>query len=317
MMSISTPDWNGLELRHFTALSTIAEEGSFGKAALSLGYSQSAISQQIASMERIVGTRLLERPGGPRPVVLTEAGELLLTHADAIRARLHAARADFDALSSGRAGTLRVGTYQSVGATIVPAVLQRLRKEWPGITIELLETTGDHELLTAVERGELDLAFTVIPLTDGPLESRVMLDDPRVLIVPLESELAALDSSPPLAELRDEPMISFKDTCCRDVMLATKHMEAAGFRQNVVFRTEDNGTLQGLVAAGMGAAIIPRLVVDASRDDVAILPLGDQLPPRRIAIAWHSERYRSPAVDAFLQCTEDVCERVAAETRAA
>ncbi len=317
MMFISTTDWNGLELRHFAALSTIAEEGSFGKAARTLGYTQSAISQQIASMERIVGTRLLERPGGPRPVALTEAGELLLTHADAIQARLAAARADFDALTSGRAGTLRVGTYQSVGATIVPAVLQRLRTEWPGINVDLREANGDQELLTAVERGELDLAFTVIPLTDGPLDSRVVLHDPRVLIVPLDSPLAELDDPPPLTELRGEPMIAFKDTCCRDVILTTQHMEAAGFRQNVVFRTEDNGTLQGLVAAGMGSAIIPRLVVDPSRGDVGILPLDDKLPPRRIAIAWHSERYRSPAADAFVQCTVDICESFAAQSEAA
>ena len=299
------------------ALSTIADEGSFGRAASTLGYSQSAISQQIAALERIVGQRLLERPGGRRPVVLTDAGELLLTHAGAIRARIHAARADFEALGSGRAGTLRVGTCQSVGASIVPAVLRRLRADLPDIAVELREANGDQELLDAVEHGELDLAFTVIPLTAGPLESRIVLHDARVLIVAPDSHLARLESAPPLAKLRDEPMIGFKDTCCRDVILATRHMEAAGLNQNVVFRTEDNGTLQGLVATGMGAAIVPRLVVDESRGNVTLLPLGDALPPRRIAIAWHSERYRSPAADAFVECTAAVCETVAAQAAVA
>ncbi|MGI9659591.1 MAG: LysR family transcriptional regulator [Gaiellaceae bacterium] len=311
MLIISTTDsWSALELRHLVALAAIASEGSFGKAARSLGYTQSAVSQQIASLERIVGSQLLDRPGGPRPVTLTESGELLLKHADAIRARLQAARADFDALATGRTGTLRVGTYQSVGSAIVPAVLGRLRADWPDITVELREATGDQELVDAVERGELDLSFTVVPLLEGPLESRTVLVDPRVLIVAPDSPFAKLEAAPSYDELRDEPMISFKDTCCRDVLLTTEEMAAAGFQQRIVFRTEDNGTLQGLVAAGMGSAIVPRLVVDAARDDVVVIPFGDVLSPRQIAIVWHSERYRPPAADAFVQCTADVCDEL-------
>jgi molybdate transport repressor ModE-like protein len=110
------PDrWLGIELRHLTALEAVAREGSFGRAAKSLGYTQSAVSQQIAALERIVGARLVDRPGGPRPVSLTEAGELLLRHAEAIVARLAAAQADLGALAEGEAGVLRVGIYQSVG----------------------------------------------------------------------------------------------------------------------------------------------------------------------------------------------------------
>src|SRR5215813_12790179 len=108
--------WLGVELRHLAALQAVAETGSFGRAAERLGYTQSAISQQIATLERIVGQRLIDRPGGPRPVSLTEAGELLLRHADAIAARLQAAQADLAALDAGDAGPLRIGTYQSVGA---------------------------------------------------------------------------------------------------------------------------------------------------------------------------------------------------------
>src|SRR2546426_8472147 len=113
------PDrWLGVELRHLIALEAVAREGSFGRAAISLGYTQSAVSQQIATLERIVGERLLERPGGPRPVSLTEAGELLLPHAAAIVARLKAAQADLHALRAGEAGTLRAGAFQSVGARV-------------------------------------------------------------------------------------------------------------------------------------------------------------------------------------------------------
>src|SRR5688500_7193491 len=110
------PGWLGVEVRHLAALEAVAREGSFGRAAEALGYTQSAISQQIQTLERIVGERLLERPGGPRAVSLTEAGQLLLRHAEAIVSRLHAAQADMTALVEGQAGSLRIGTFPSVGA---------------------------------------------------------------------------------------------------------------------------------------------------------------------------------------------------------
>jgi len=119
---MGTDSWLGVELRHFLALEAVAREGSFGKAATSLGYTQSAVSQQIATLERIVGHRLIERPGGPKPVSLTEAGRLLLTHAGAIAARVAAAQADLTALAEGQAGTLRVGVFQSVGQRILRSI---------------------------------------------------------------------------------------------------------------------------------------------------------------------------------------------------
>ena len=134
------PDrWTGVELRHLIALEAVARETSFGRAAASLGYTQSAISQQIATLERIVGEKLVERPGGPRKVSLTEAGEVLLRHAEAIVSRLSAAQADMDALGSGLAGTLRVGVYQSVGEHILPALMTRFVGSWPRVEVSLTE----------------------------------------------------------------------------------------------------------------------------------------------------------------------------------
>src|SRR5881397_4329443 len=109
----------GVELRHLAALEAVGRTRSFGKAARELGYTQSAVSQQIAQLERSVGQRLVERPGGPRPVDLTDAGRLLLRHADAIVAQLDAAQADMSAFAEGAAGPLRVGIFQSVGARIL------------------------------------------------------------------------------------------------------------------------------------------------------------------------------------------------------
>src|SRR5256886_7881612 len=118
---MGSDSWLGVELRHFLALEAVSREGTFGKAAAALGYTQSAVSQQIAALERIVGHRLVERPGGPKPVSLTEAGRLLLTHADAITARIAAAQADLTALGEGQAGSLRAGVFQSGGPRILPA----------------------------------------------------------------------------------------------------------------------------------------------------------------------------------------------------
>src|SRR2546426_591735 len=152
--SIMEPDsWLGVELRHFAALQAVASEGSFGRAAERLGYTQSAVSQQIATLERIVGEKLVERPGGPRPVSLTEAGALLLRHAESIVARLQAAQADLQALRSGEAGALRVGTFQSVGARLLPEIMRRFTASWPAVDL-VLEELDDWEIEVALERGE-------------------------------------------------------------------------------------------------------------------------------------------------------------------
>src|SRR5690348_6104970 len=147
---IMKPDtWLGIELRHFAALRAVAEAGTFGAAARRLGYTQSAVSQQIQTLERIVGERLVERPGGPRPVSLTEAGLLLLRHADSIVARLQAAQADLHALRTGEAGSLRVGTFQSVGARVLPEIMKRLTGQWPQIEVRLDEH-DDEEVLESL-----------------------------------------------------------------------------------------------------------------------------------------------------------------------
>src|SRR5438094_8574919 len=124
---MSANDWLGVELRHFAALEAVARTRSFGRAARELGYTQSAVSQQIAQLERVVGQKLFHRPGGPRRVEPTEAGLLLLRHADAIVARLDAARADMAALGEGAGGTLRVGGFQRVGANPTPAAVLSFR----------------------------------------------------------------------------------------------------------------------------------------------------------------------------------------------
>src|SRR5437868_7096601 len=165
LISIMKHDqWLGVEFRHLAALQALAAEGSFGRAARRLGYTQSAVSQQIATLERIVGEKLVERPGGPRPISLTEAGELLLRHAVSIVSRVQAAQADLHALRAGEVGTLRVGTFQSAGARLLPAVMRRFTSAWPGVDVVIAEL-DDEDVEHAIERGEVDVGFVLLPVT--------------------------------------------------------------------------------------------------------------------------------------------------------
>jgi len=298
---MSANDWLGVELRHFAALEAVARTRSFGRAARELGYTQSAVSQQIAQLERIVGQRLFHRPGGPRRVEPTEAGLLLLGHADAIVARLDAARADMAALAEGSAGTLRVGIYQSVGARLLPALVRRFREQWPRVGVRVREESAAADLLRLLEHGELDLTFADLPLREGPFEWAEVLQDPYVLLVSARSELAKLDSAPSLREVAKLPLIGRRTTDEPERFLAGRVPEL-----NVVFRTDDNGTLGALVAEDLGAAIEPQLVVDPRDEAVRLLPFGSRIPPRTLVLAWHRDRYRSQAAEAFVELAREV-----------
>ena len=302
--------WLGVELRHLAALEAVARTGSFGRAAVELGYTQSAVSQQIGTLERIVGERLLERPGGPRSVTPTEAGRLLLRHAAAIVARLRAAEADMEALRQGQAGSLRIGTFQSVGAKILPELLRRFVSQWPRVEFELKESSSDDELLAFVERGELDLAFAMLPLADGPFDFEELFQDPYVLVVPADHELATAERAS-LADLGELPLIG--NRACRSTLLAESELALRGVTAEVAFRSDDNGTVQGLVASGFGAALVPLLAVDPNDDRVRLLDVEPEIPHRRIALAWHRDRHRSPAARAFLELAAEVCAEVRLE----
>jgi DNA-binding transcriptional LysR family regulator len=308
---MASDNWLGLELRHFLALEAVAREASFGKAAASLGYTQSAVSQQIAALERIVGQRLIERPGGPKPVALTEAGRLLLTHADAIAARVAAAQADLTALADGEAGTLRVGVFQSVGQRILPEVMCRFVSSWPQVKVTLTESADDEGLLALVERGDLDLTFADLPLVDGPYGSVELLRDPYVLVVPADSELAARDLPPTPREIAELDLIAHKN--CR-----TLAQVVANFRRPLrfVFRSDHNQTVQALVASGVGSALVPRLTMDPADESTRLIELP-KVAPRLIALAWHRDRYRTPAARAFVETSEAVCAELESEPAAA
>ena len=294
--------WNGVELRHLVALKTVADERSLAAAARRLGYSQPAVSQQIASLERLVGSRLVDRQVGGRAVRLTEAGERVLRHGRPMLARAHAADAELRALQDGRAGTLQLGTIPSIGARIVPELLRRLLEQAPDVHVDLVENSRDQPLLEQVERGELQLAFAFAPLPDGPFDSVELLSDPYVLLVDRSSPLA--NARRPLSPRRlgRLPLL-----VCSQSDAAEVFCRANGIAAQVRRRIDDNETLVGLAAAGLGAALLPRLAINPARDDVVVIELAVEPPPRIILLAWHGERELSPAARDLIAVARGVC----------
>src|SRR5581483_9160815 len=301
--------WRGVELRHLAALEAVGRARSFGRAARELGYTQSAVSQQIAQLERAVGQRLVERPGGPRPVSLTDAGRLLLRHADAIVAQLDAAHADMDAFAEGAAGPLRLGIYQSVGARILPGLIRRFKEDWPLVDVSVREETDDADLLRLLEHGELDLTFADLPLREGPFVSEEVLRDPYVLLVQAGSALAERESAPSFRELAGMPLVTWRHVGEPETYLRSRVPDL-----NIVFRSDDNGTLVGLVAEGLGVAVVPQLVVNPRNPAYVALPFGSRIPPRHLAIVWHRDRFRSAAATAFVELAKELTSVTAIES---
>jgi DNA-binding transcriptional LysR family regulator len=297
--------WAGLEVRHLLALVAVVETGTFSKAAEQLGYTQSAVSQQVGTLERIVGTPLFERPGGPRPVRLTAAGESLLTHARAILARVSSAATDLRALASGEQGELRVGTLPSVGTKVLPRLLRTFRAEWPGIQIVLRESRDCADLIHAVETGDVDVTFIDVgPYETGPLEVRPLLDDPLVFLAPMGAPEAG-QRAVSIADIAHLPMIGTRNVGCRQII--DDAFRQAPASPSYVFRSDDNPTIQGLIGSGLAYAVLPLLTVDENDPNVAVIPIRPEPPPRRLGIAWHPERRPPLALLPFVELATEIC----------
>jgi DNA-binding transcriptional LysR family regulator len=189
--------------------------------------------------------------------------------------------------------------------------MRRFLADWPGIELGLSEPATDPELYGLIESGELDLAFCSPPLPDGPFEALELMSDPYVLLVPADSELAKRTSAS-LDDLGDSALIG-SHTCASGV-LVDNALSERGYEVDYAFRSDDNGTIQGLVAAGFGVALTPLLAVAAPGDErVKVLRLVPKVPRRKIAVVWHRDRHRSPAARAFVEIAQEVSAEVERE----
>ena len=304
-----------LDVRRMRVLREVARQGSFSAAADALSFTQSAVSQQIAALEKEAGVTLVER--GARGVRLTEAGEVLVRHADVILARLDDARAELDALSGMRAGRVRMVAFPSAGASIMPPAIARFRELHPAVEISLdvAEPLPAADMLRA---GEADISLLIetsweCPSGDG-LERTKLLDDEMSVCLPKGHPLASR-ARVKLSDLAGEAWLLGNHGTCPDTSVFLRACSVAGFEPRVAFDSDDYNAIQGFVAAGMGVSIIPHLAIATIRDDVVIRPIGPRAPHRRIVAATLDGGYRSPAIDAMLEILVDVGTEFGAQQR--
>jgi DNA-binding transcriptional LysR family regulator len=303
-----------LDVKQLRVLKAVAEHGSFSAAAEALAYTQPAISQQVAALEKRAGTTLVDRTS--RGVRLTEAGSALVDHAEVVLARLAAAEAELEAMAGIRGGRVRLASFPTAGASVLPPAVALFTRRHPEVELSFVEREPEEaaQMLRAAEL-EVALVFEYGEYNQPELERfyegielQRLVDDPMYLALPLGHPAA----NKPRVRLQDfsaETWIQesgnhswcgrFHETACL----------AAGFTPKVGFRSDDYNVVQGLVAAGVGISLLPGLSLTNVREDIVIRSLGRRAPTRRIAAATLAGRYRSPAPEAMLGILEEVAAR--------
>ncbi len=297
-----------LHLSRLKVLVEVVQRGSFSAAAESLSYTQSAVSQSVARLEAETGAPLVVRDRrGVRP---TAAGATLVEHAEEIFARVSAAEADLQAVLGLRSGRLRVASFPSAGATLMPLAVAAFRESFPGIALTLAEGEPE-EIVPRLRAGDFDLAllFEFPGVREQPssgLRSAQLLEDPMHIALPARHRLAEKPALK-LADLSGEDWVqtSAYSPCARHVV---RLCVQAGFEPHVTFESDDYETVQGLVAAGVGAALIPRLALTHVHPGVVVRELAPRSPARRVTAATIGAR-GAPAARAMVTILEDVARR--------
>ena len=281
-------------------LREVAAQGSFSAAAEALNFTQSAISQHVAALERESGTKLVER--GSRGVRLTEAGRARV-------ARIECAEEELAALAGLRGGRLRLACFQSAGATLVPRAVAEFHRRHPDVELSMIEAEPD-AAGTALKAGEIDLAlvydFEALPgMLNGELELTHLVDDRYEAIVPKDHRLADKRQLR-LSDLAEEPWIASTDACgCRQI--TERACLDAGFEPRVAFEADETLAAQALVAAGVGVTMLPRLALTTVHPAVAARSIA-RPPVRRVWVARLEGSFVSPASEAMVQILQDVAE---------
>ncbi|RSS41569.1 LysR family transcriptional regulator [Streptomyces sp. WAC08241] len=284
-----------LDVRRMQVLRAVVASGSVTGAAANLGYTPSAVSQQIAVLEKEAGIALLERFGrGVRP---TAAGKLLTEHAAAIGRRVAEAETALADLRAGRTGRISVRYFATAGADLVAPALARFRAEHPGVRVDLRIAEGAPD-------AEADLTLVVRP-RGGPeaygegLRLVHLVDDPYRAVLPKGHPLAGRRAAVELAELAAEPWVgSERPGPCLDAVLEA--CAAAGFSPDVAVECEEYATAQGFVAAGLGVSLIPLMGLGSRHPGVVVRRVRGPEPVRAIHAAVRESSLALPAVRGLL-----------------
>jgi DNA-binding transcriptional LysR family regulator len=302
------------DVKQLKVLRAVAEHGSFSAAADALSYTQPAISQQIAALEKRAGTTLVDR--GSRGVRLTDAGRTLVEHAEVVIARLAAAEAELEAIAGIRGGRVRLSSFPTAGASILPPAVAEFTRRHPEVELNFVEREPE-DASASLRAAELEIAivFEYSELKEPEfdrmyegIELHHLVDDPMYLALPRNHPLAAKPRVR-LGDVADETWVqesgahswcgSFHEAVCTN----------AGFQPKVGFRSDDYNVVQGLIAAGVGISLLPGLALTNLREDIVVRSLGKGAPARKIAAATLAGRYRSPATEAMLEILSEVADR--------
>ncbi|MFC3995609.1 LysR substrate-binding domain-containing protein [Nocardiopsis sediminis] len=300
-----------LDVRRLALLAKVIETGSVTAAAGELNYTPSAVSQQLRRLEAEVGQPLLQRLA--RGVVPTEAGEVLAAHARRVQAQLAAAEADLAEVAGLRRGSVAIGTFPTVGSSLLPLVVRQFKAEHPRIRISVQSARLDL-LMDMLARGEVGLSllwdYEWNRLPGGEFELTDLLEDPTVLVVSADHRVARRRTVT-MAELageewivreQDHPVAEVLERSCR----------SAGFKPRIAFHANDYQEAQAMVSVGLGIALAPRTAVANRNPDVRIVSVGSTAPSRRVVVARRRDRVSAPSEKEMLR----VMREVAADYRA-
>jgi molybdate transport repressor ModE-like protein len=294
-----------LDVRRLKVLREVISRGSFSAAAESLHLSQSAVSQQIAVLEREVGMPLLERTtDGPK---LTAAGQTLVEHGDAVICRLEEAERELAQIAGLEAGRLRMASFPTANATLMTRALSIFRQRFPNVELEFAELEPE-DSFPALKRGDTDLAVVF----DYPsysldfsrdVEAELIYEEPMLLALPPGHPLAAAKSVR-IEDLSEEDWLcGAVPSSCRDVVLGL--CRDAGFEPRISFRSDDYEVVKGFVAGGLGVSVLPELA--GSHPGIELRPVRGQKPTRRVWAVTRETEARPPATEEMLGILRDVC----------
>jgi DNA-binding transcriptional LysR family regulator len=287
-----------LDLRRLVALREVAIKGTVTEAARSLRFTPSAVSQQIALLERQAGVALVERHG--RGIRLTDAAWSLVRRCDVIVAELARAEADLDAAKQSRTGSLVIGAFPTSGTSLVPTALHRFVARRPDVAIRLRELEPERSL-PMLRAGELDLAICfecdLVPLADDGYEQETLFVEPMLLV---HSPLRGDWKEPvDVASLRDERWIApASDTAIHK--LTVRACQHAGFEPEITSIWTDFQVVQSLAGQGFGVALVPELALDPPRTD-AVQKRTSPQRTRRVFAAWRPGTARAPLVETMIE----------------
>jgi DNA-binding transcriptional LysR family regulator len=295
-----------LNFERLRVLHAVSTTGSVAGAARVLHVTTSAISQQMARLERETGQRLAERQG--RGIRLTEAGLLLARNAGYLLAQVEQVEADLAGHSGAVTGTLNIAAFATAARGLLPGVLQDLRSRYPDLSVSLSEQEP-HEAIPALSRGHLDVAVVQdwagdTPAVPGGLSRLDLIEDPFDAALPADHPLAGRETIT-LSELAAEDWISWSTgQICHEWL--TRTLRADGTEPRIRHTASEHSTQLALVAAGLGTALIPRLGREPAPPPVRFVPL-DPPPTRHIFALWRASSAARPAIGATLNALQRQC----------